>query len=480
MRENIHQTTQIIAGVVAADNLEHVQQLEAALSQQDCTLADALHQVKQVRDFIGTPEHILGNPQTKHGEIAEQVEVGIRNARDLLQQQTPTATFENIGRTAPADYRIADVEVQSKFVNGVGKNLDHVLKHMKQYDHFGRDGSYYHIPKDQYEIIQRIAQGRSVEGLSQSTIDRIQAKVQSVEQLSGRPFAEVIKPGLSNYAEVQQGKIHDTLDRHERNLKDSNENLKQNIRLEDQPNFDQMAQAAAKGAAIGAGLRLTFKLFEKCKQGKNPFKGDFTIADWQEVGLATAQGGASGGISGAAIYALTNFANLSAPFAGAVVGAGYAIASLGQHYQAGEITADEFLELGQLACAESAIVGITTAIGQTVIPIPVLGAIIGSIAGRMVVDFGKQYLGKETEKLKQKLETDYNQCLAKIDRTYQEAAAKIMTEYSRLGDLTKAAFDHSKNAALRLQASIELAEAYEVPQSKIIQTLDELDTFMLS
>jgi hypothetical protein len=246
MRENIHQTTQIIAGVVAADNLEHVQQLEAALSQQDCTLADALHQVKQVRDFIGTPEHILGNPQTKHGEIAEQVEVGIRNARDLLQQQTPTATFENIGRTAPADYRIADVEVQSKFVNGVGKNLDHVLKHMKQYDHFGRDGSYYHIPKDQYEIMQRIAQGRSVEGLSQSTIDRIQAKVQSVEQLSGRPFTEVIKPGLSNYAEVQQGKIHDTLDRHERDLKDSNENLKQNIRLEDQPNFGQMAKPPPK------------------------------------------------------------------------------------------------------------------------------------------------------------------------------------------------------------------------------------------
>jgi hypothetical protein len=177
---------------------------------------------------------------------------------------------------------------------------------------------------------------------------------------------------------------------------------------------------------------------------------------------------------------LTNFVNLSAPFAGAVVGAGYAIASLGQRYRMGEITPDEFLELGQLACAESAIVGISTAIGQTVIPIPVLGAIIGSIAGRMVVDFGKQYLGKETEKLKQKLETDYNQCLAKIDRTYQEAAAKIMTEYNRLGDLTKAAFDHSKNAALRLQASMELAEAYEVPQSKIIQTLDELDTFMLS
>jgi plasmid maintenance system antidote protein VapI len=38
----------------------------------------------------------------------------------------------------------------------------------------------------------------------------------------------------------------------------------------------------------------------------------------------------------------------------------------------------------------------------------------------------------------------------------------IISEYEKLGDLTKAAFDTSKNVALRLQASIELAEAYEV------------------
>lgn len=196
--------------------------------------------------------------------------------------------------------------------------------------------------------------------------------------------------------------------------------------------------------------------------------------------FAGIQGGVTGGISGAAIYGLTNFANLSAPFAGAIVSAGFAVASLGKQYIAGEITTDDFLELGQIACAESAIVGLSAVIGQAVIPVPVLGALLGTIAGRMVMSFGKQYLGEEADKLQKRLEVYYNQCVAKIDRAYQEVIAQIVIQYERLGDLTKAAFDQTRNTALRLQNSIKLAETYGVSQMKIIHTTDELDAFMLS
>ncbi|HTL87825.1 MAG TPA: hypothetical protein VL134_00380, partial [Leptolyngbya sp.] len=448
--------------------------------KQDQALAEALRQVKQVRDFVGSPEHILGNSQTKHGEIAEQVEVGIRNARDLLHRRFPSATFEGIGRTAPVDYRIDGVDVQSKFVNGVSKNLDHVLDHMKRYESFGRNGSYYHVPKDQYEIMQRIAQGETVQGLSPKTIQGIQHKIREVEQLSGKPFHEVAKPGISEYSEVQQGKIQNTLDRHEHELKDTQQEIKERIRVEHQPSIGEMSKIAAQGAAIAAAFQVTFKLLEKCNQGKNPFKGDFTSKDWQDVGFAAVQGGATGGISGAAIYGLTNFANLSAPFAGAAVSAGFAVAALGKRYISGELTVDEFLELGQIACAESAIVGISAVIGQTLIPIPALGVLIGTIAGRMIINYGKQYLGKQSEQLQQRLQDYHDQCLVKIDFTYQAIIAQVLIEYERLGDLTKAAFDQTRNTVLRLSASIKLAEAYGVSHTKIIHTIDELDAFMLS
>jgi hypothetical protein len=480
MKENVHQTTQIIGGMVAGDNLRHAEQLKAALESQDSAFAKAIEQVVKVRDFVGSPEQILGSDKTKHGEIAEQVEVGIRNARDYLRQQTPSATFEGVGRTAPEDYLINSVQVQSKFINGLNKNLDHVLEHMSKYDNFGREGSYYHIPRDYYETIQKVLKGESVEGLANRTLQKIQQKAQEIEELSGKSFSAVVKPGISNYTEVQQGKLHDTLDRHEQKLSDENKQIKENIRTDVQPNLGDMAQVAGKGALIGGGIRLAFKVYQKYKQGKNPFKGDYTADDWKEIGIDTAKGAAFGGIAAGAIYALTNFASLSAPFAGSFVSAGQVIASLANELNLGAISFDQFTELSQLACMESAAAALASVLGQAVIPIPVIGAVLGTIAGRIVIDFSKKYLGKETEKLQRQMDEYYNQCLAKIDQTYRAVVSIIIAEYEKLGDLTKAAFDTGKNVALRLQASIKLAEAYEVSETDIIHDIDELDAFMLS
>jgi len=480
MKENVHQTTQIIGGMVAGDNLRHAEQLKAALESQDSAFAKAIEQVVKVRDFVGSPEQILGSDKTKHGEIAEQVEVGIRNARDYLRQQTPSATFEGVGRTAPEDYLINSVQVQSKFINGLNKNLDHVLEYMSKYDNFGREGSYYHIPKDYYETIQKVLKGESVEGLANRTLAKIQQKAQEIEELSGKSFSAVVKPGISNYTEVQQGKLHDTLDRHEQKLSDENKQIQENIRTDAQPNLGDMAQVAGKGALIGGGIRLAFKVYEKYKQGKNPFRGDYTADDWKEIGIDTAKGAAVGGIAAGAIYALTNFASLSAPFAGSFVSAGQVIASLANELNLGTISFDQFTELSQLACIESAAAALASALGQTVIPIPVLGAVLGTITGRIVIDFSKKYLGKETEKLQRQMDEYYNQCLAKIDQTYRAVVSIIIAEYKKIGDLTKAAFDTGKNVALRLQASIQLAEAYEVSETDIIHDIDELDAFMLS
>jgi len=357
MKENIHQTNQIIGGMVAGENLHHTEHLKAALSRQDSAFTKAIEQIDKVRDFIGSPEHILGNNQTKHGEIAEQVEVGIRNARDYLRQRTPSATFDGVGRTAPEDYLIDGVQVQSKFINGINKNLDHVLEHMRKYENFGRDNSYYHIPEDYHETIKKVLSGESVEGLTDHTVRKIQQKVQEIEKLSGKSFDN---------------------------------------------------------------------------------------------------------------------------FAASFVSAGQSIVSLIKSLNSGEISFDQFTEMSQLVCIESAAVGLASALGQAVIPVPVLGAVLGTIAGRMVIDFSKKYFAKETESLKHRMEEYYNQCLTKIDQTYQAVVSRIIAEYEKLGDLTKAAFDTSKNVALRLQASIELAEAYEVSDVKIIRNINELDAFMLS
>lgn len=478
-REDRHQTTQVVAAMVAEENIRYAEQLATELSKQDKAFYTAVAEFDKVRDFVGSPEKILGNASTKHGEIAEQVEVGIRNAKSLLNSSETRATFEGVGRTAPEDYLIDGVKVQSKFVNGIGNNLDHVLDHMKKYENFGRDGSYYHIPKNQYETIEKILKGEQVEGITSRTAQKIQEKAQEIEQMSGRSFNHTVRRASSNYDEVQIGKVNDTLERREHELKQENEQIKDRIRDEAQPTLADFGQVAVKGAIIGGSIRFVTKLYAKYKQGKNLFKGELTLEDWQEIGLDSVKGAALSSISATAIYGLTNFAQMSAPLAGAFVSAGMEIASLIKSLNKGEITRDQFVELSLFACADSAIVAAGATIGQAVIPIPVVGAVIGAIAGRMVTDFCKKLMGKDTQ-LARQVEQYYQQSLAKIDRAYKAVVANLMTKYEKLGNLAEAAFDPKLNLELRLQASIELAEAYGVPDSKIIHNVGELDSFMLS
>jgi hypothetical protein len=478
-REDRHLTTQFVAAIVAEENLRHAEQLATELSKQDRAFLAAVGEIDKVRDFVGSPEKILGNTSTKHGEIAEQVEVGIRNAKSLLNSSETRATFEGVGRTAPEDYLIDGIKVQSKFVNGIGNNLDHVLDHMKKYENFGRDGSYYHIPKNQYEIIDKILKGQQVEGITSRTAQKIQEKAQEVEQMSGRPFSQTVQAGSSNYEDVQIGKVDDTLDRKEHDLKQEHKQIKDGIRYEAQPTLADFGNVAVKGAVIGGSIRFATKLYAKYKQGKNVFKGELTPEDWQEMGIDTAKGAALSGISATAIYGLTNFAQMSAPLAGAFVSAGMEIASLVGSLKRGEITGDQFVELSLFACADSAIIAAGATIGQALIPIPVVGAVIGAIAGRIVTGFCKRLLGQDTY-LARQVEQYYQESITKIDRAYNAAVANLVATYERLGNLAEAAFDYNLNLELRLQASIELAEAYGVSDSKIIHNLDELDAFMLS
>jgi hypothetical protein len=465
---------QVNAAIVDSLNNQRIQDEIMKLAAQDAAFSNAIKQADKVREFIGNPNNILGSELTKHGEIAEQVEVGIRNARAALAQENMTATFDGIGRTAPADYAIDGMLVQSKFINGANNNLTHVLKHMDDYSNFGRDGSFYHIPKDNYETIIRIKEGLPVDNLSEKSKAAILNKIQEIEQQSGQSFEQVVKPGISDYAEVQQGKIVETLDKHEQELKQQNEKLKETIKDDHKPSWEGAAQAAAVAGAVGGAISLGTALYSKHKQGKNPFKGDFSSDDWKDVGISTAKGAGGGAIAGGAIYLLTNNAALPAPFAGAIVSAAKGVSSLIQDYNGGKITFEEFMDLGLMVCSESAIVGLATAAGQTLIPIPILGAVIGSLAGKILAEFA---IGKRRD-VAEWMRQDMADYMRKIDANYQAIIKQINEEFDRLGKLTEAAFDFQRNVDL-FSASVDLARAYGVAEDKIISSHAELDDFML-
>ena len=113
------------------------ERLSDSLSTQSRNFAKAIERMNLVQEFIDHPETILGRMDTKHGEIAEQLEVGITNAKQALRGLKDIATADPaiVGRTtnAPTDYLINGVKVQSKFINNPLRTLEHVLNHLEKY-----------------------------------------------------------------------------------------------------------------------------------------------------------------------------------------------------------------------------------------------------------------------------------------------------------------------------------------------------------
>lgn len=468
---------------------EALDSLKEQLDIQDKAFARALAELDWVRSKIGTPENILGNATTKHGEIAEMTEVALRRAQDALRGRDPTAIWHDAGdRFGPADYTIGSAGVQSKFINGINNGLGHVLSHATKYPDFASSpDNYYHIPKDQYEQIQKVLAGET-DGLNPRTVRAIQEKIKQLTS-TGRSFDDLVRPASHNYADVQQGRIHQTVDQHASDLSRDNETARARIMDENQesirkaeleaaPSLGEAGKVAATGAAVGAGIELSMRLYQKWKQeGKSPTQ--FTGDDWAEIGGATLSGAATGAVSAGSLYLLTNYTALAAPFAGAVVSSGRAILSLAKDYQDGNISFEEFSELSVIATSEAGIVAAGAALGQTIIPVPLVGAVIGSAIARLATNHVRNALESHGQTFEELLTTQLEMQFAQLDENLRGVLARIEAELLRLGDITSMAFDRNLNTSLLLATSVDLAVAYAVPETRILRSTADVDRYIL-
>lgn len=463
-------------------------QTMASLTQMSSTARNALGAAKEqaqnliyeqasihidnVRGFIDKPGQILGSVATKHGEIAEVAEVGVRNAWDVFSGLAPSASLHS-DRIGPVDYIMDGADVQSKFYNGVRNTLGGVAQHLEKYPEFPEGKSNYAIPKDQYELLQKVLKGEDT-GLSQKSIKALKQCVQDVEARTGRAFDDAVRPASFDYKEVQLGAIDEALDKRQDELSDANELRVKDIWAEHAPSWQEGMKTTAIAATVGAGVSFTRMSFAKYREGKNIFKGDFTVKDWKDVGLDTTQGAAIGGVTGGALYLMTNCANMSAPLAGAVVSAVKGLAPLVQGYRAGKLSLEQLVDTGCVVCAEVGMVAAATAIGQVLIPVPVLGALVGSVAGQVL----SSILLREVQESADVISARVAEYTAALDAQQKQVLESLLARFARLGELTVAAFDVRLNADI-LASSATLARIYGVEEPKILRTTCDVDEFML-
>ena len=134
---------------------------------------------------------------------------------------------------------------------------------------------------------------------------------------------------------------------------------------------------------------------------------------------------------------------------------------------------------GQVLCFEAGVVAIGAVVGQALIPVPGLGAVIGTIATNLIWQFTKGKLGEREEKLKKVLDAYYEQLSEKADAAYRSLVDQINKTYARFQSLVDAAFDLEMNTAALAAASIVLAEEMGVDSNDIIHNHDELDAYFL-
>lgn len=473
MRETVLKDAQQQAIAAWIDYLKFVRikEMTETLAKQDINFENAMEELQKLRDFIGDPSHILGSNATKHGEIAENMQVYISNAKRIVEGLKGSYTFDGVGRTAPEDYLFDGSPVQQKFYNGAKQTIGAVKKHLDTYPDFIKSGGSYDIPKDQYKyIVELLKKPSSQLSRSEATLVKI---IREWEEKNGVSFTDKIKSAIADYSEVQTVKAESTVNKAEKEIKDSDKKQRDDAFAKSKPSLEEGAAVTAAAAAIEGGLQFALAVRKKLKSGKK--LTEFTEEDWKEIGITTAKGTGTGALRGAGTYALTNFANMSGTVANGYITSMIGMVSQASKYRKGEIDSEDFLINSQIVCLDASISVIGAAIGQFAIPIPILGAVIGSSVSNFMAGIAKDNLAKKEQELIDKYSKEIRKLTDKLSAEEKKVIDLLEKEYKKFNSLVDLAFDTNVNIAL--VGSIQLAEFIGVEDSKILKTKETIDCY---
>lgn len=469
---------QAVASWITYLNQVRLDNLIERLNQQDINLEDALNELAKLKEFLSDPSHILGSDATKHGEIAEHMQVNFQNARRAIQGLAKEYTFDGVGRTAPEDYLKNGQQIQSKFYNGLKQTLFNkhgLLEHMETYPNFVNDGGSYDIPKDQYEKMLELLDKYKNNPSELSASDfNLAKKIDEFLKNKGLELGKDINPAVANYKDVQQGVAKNTVDDEEKNIKKEDENQRKQAYDESKPSLKEGAKAAGISAAVEGGVTFCMAVARKRKQKKF---ADFTEEDWKEIGLDTGKGTIKGGVRGGAIYAMTNFTATPANVASAYVTAAFGVASQVKALERGEVSEEDFVINCEAVCLDTTVSAIASLAGQVLIPIPVLGAVIGNIAGEFVYDLCKKQANVKSQKIIVGYNTEMEMLNQKLDIQYMKVVLEIQKALQRFTDLEKMAFNVDVNIAFN--GSSGLALEVGVQKNQILKNMNDINAYFM-
>lgn len=443
-------------------------------SKQNGNLERALGELQKIKNFIGNPRAILGSQLTKHGEIAEHMQVHISNARNLVEGLEAHYTFEKVGRTAPEDYLFDGRMVQSKFYNGAKGTLEAIHRHLEKYSYFVNQGGFYEIPQEQYEEMVHVLHVAETKpsALSKSEFSLLK-KINEFQQETGLDLKENIRPACVKYKEVQQGTSEATLETEIKSIRKRDADLRSKIVEKGKPTLKEGMTATAVGTLLEGGVAFCMAIAEKRRAGKS--FSDFTKEDWNDIFSRTGKSSIQGSVRGSTVYALTNFTVTPANLASAYVTAAFGIAMQVEAVRNKTVSREDFVINCETVVLDAAVSVIATTLGQTMIPVPVLGALLGNVIGEIAYGFCQNYVDENEKKRIDEYWRRTNEWKQESSAELEKLKTQMNREMKNFSSLKDMVFDTECNESFF--ASIKLAEECGVKKEKILKSDKERDRY---
>ena len=390
---------QAVASWVQYLNTLRLENLIKNINSQDINLDNALknldNTLSEINKLISSNR---GGESGIHGFIAEISEVGIGNAKaNIIGNED---VYKWVNNNGVVDLVRNGTDIQQKFYNR-DLSLSAIAEHLKKYPNFLKQGGKYQIPKDQYDKIKYLLSLSENEAQKMPTSDGSfslkQWKRVNDFFKDGPIKIDSVEPANLEYSEVQRNVANNTINEEKNKIKEQNSEIKKEIIDKHKPTIGEGIKVTAISSVIEGGTTFVSLIVKKKKERK--LLKNFTSDDWNEIikdsGISTIKGG----IRGASLYSLTNYTNTPSAVANALVTSSFGIAEQVYLYKNGKVTENEFLENSELLTLDASISAISSILGQTIIPIPVIGAIIGNTVGLKMYDVAKNNFARKEQML---------------------------------------------------------------------------------
>lgn len=455
--------------------MEALQKEELNLNEAMSTIGETLKTIS--RDIVNNGKG-RGGQYGMHGFIAEVAECGIGNAREQIEGKAPI--YEWINDNGPEDLRRGATLIQQKFVNGGGHlSLQAIRMHLNAYPDFLDNGGVYQIPEDHYEKIKWLLSISEKEAnkMPTSTGDFSLKQWREVHEFfkNGDIPLDKVEPSKLKYSEVQKGTYEQTFSKEKDSLRKRNQERKEQAYNKSKPTLSEGAKATAAAAAIEGAMALCLGIAEKRKSGKK-FNA-FDEEDWKEIAATTGKGTLKGSIRGASIYTLTNFTATPAAVASAMVTATFGIAEQAYQLKQGNVNEQRFIENTEMLCLDASVSALSSFAGQILIPVPVLGAVIGNTVGTMMYQIAKDNLSAR----EQKIFEEYAEAVRQLDVSLQDQYQKFVDEIGNDTKLFMELLDRAFAPDIRVafEGSIDLAKSCGVPVDEILDSKEKIASYFM-